>query len=94
MLSIDDIIGMCDCTEEEIAAVAMHEHVPVAVAAELADYIVHSKDGIPKLRKIIIEDIETAKREGHTEQANKLNEVLKHFIATHPIYLERISTNK
>lgn len=91
MLSIDDILGMCECTEEEIAAVATHEHVPDAVASELADYLVHSPDGVPKLRKIIVEDIETAKRDGHTEQANKLNEVLKHFIATHPEYRERAS---
>ena len=91
MLSIDDIYGMCECTEEEIAAVAMHEHVPDAVASELADYLIHSPDGVPKLRKIIIEDIETAKREGHTEQANKLNEVLKHFIATHPEYRKKAS---
>ena len=89
MLSIDDIIGMCECTEEEIAAVAMHEHVPDAVAAELANYIIHTDDGIPKLRKIIIEDIEEAKSKGHTEQAKQLNEVLKHFIATHPEYSAR-----
>ena len=90
MLSIDDIIGMCECTEEEIAAVAMHEHIPDAVASELADYIIHSPGGVPKIRKIIIEDIEMAKKEGHTDQVEKLNEVLKHFIATHPVYIERM----
>ncbi|GAA0402845.1 hypothetical protein GCM10009133_09460 [Cocleimonas flava] len=89
MLNLQDIIGMCDCTEEEIAAVAMHEHVPDAVASELADYIIHGKDGIPKLRRIIKDDIEEAKRKGHDEQAAKLKEVLKHFIATHPLYLEK-----
>ncbi len=93
MLSIDDIIGMCECTEEEIAAVASHEHVPDAVASVLADYIIHTADGVPKLRKIIIEDIETAKREGHTEQANQFQQVLKHFIASHPEYRERTSTH-
>lgn len=40
MLCIDDILGMCDCTEEEIAAVAMHEHVPDAVASE---YVIKHK---------------------------------------------------
>ncbi len=95
MLSIEDIIGMCDCSEEEIAAVALHEHVPDAVASVLADYLIHTPDGVPKLRKIIIEDIETAKREGHTEQVNKFNEVLMHFIASHPEYREsNIASNK
>ena len=89
MLSLEDIIGMCDCTEEEIEAVAMHEHVPEAVASELANYIVHSEDGVPKLRRIIKDDIKEAKRKGHDEQAAHLREVLKHFIAKHPLYLEK-----
>ncbi len=92
MLSLDDIIGMCDCTEEEIEAVAMHEHVSEAVASELADYIIHSEDGVPKLRRIIKDDIEEAERKGHTEQAAQLKEVLKHFIATHPLYLANSKT--
>ena len=89
MLSLEDIIGMSDCTEEEIAAVAMHEHIPNAVAAELASYIIHGKDGVPKLRKIIKEDIEEAQRKGHTEKVAQLKQVLIHFIATHPLYLEK-----
>ena len=89
MLNLQDIIGMSDCTEEEIAAVAMHEHIPEAVAAELANYIVHGKDGIPRLRRIIMEDIEEAQRKSHTEQVAQLKQVLMHFIATHPLYLEK-----
>lgn len=92
MLSIVDIIGMCECTEEEIAAVALHEHIPDSVAAELANYIITAEDGVPMLRKIIIEDIEIAKSKGHTDQVKQLNEVLKHFIATHPDYRAGITT--
>ena len=91
MLGLEDILGMCECTEEEIAAVALHEHVPDAIAAELADYIIHADDGVPKMRKIIIEDIEDAKSKGHTDQVKHLNEVLKHFVANHPLYLEKKS---
>lgn len=86
MLSLDDVIGMCECTEEEIEAIAMHEHIPDAVASELADYLIHEPDGVPKIRKIIIEDIEMARKEGHMEQVEKLNDVLKHFVANHPEY--------
>lgn len=89
MLNLQDVIGMCDCTEEEIAAVATYEHVPEAVASELANYIIYSKDGVPKLRRIIKDDIEEAQRKGHTEQVAHLKEVLKQFIATHPLYLEK-----
>ncbi|PWR00711.1 hypothetical protein [Leucothrix pacifica] len=86
MLGLHDIIGMCECTEEEIRAVAMHENIPDAIATELAEYLITSEDGVPKIRKIIVEDIRIAKRAGNTEKEMQLNEVLKHFIATHPEY--------
>ena len=86
MLSIVDIIGMCECTEEEIAAVALHEHIPDSVAAELANYIITTRDGVSMLHKIIIEDIEIAKSKGHTNQAMQLNEVLNHFVSKHTDY--------
>ena len=57
MLGLQDIIGMCACTEEEIRAVAMHENIPDAIAAELADYLVTGDDGVPKIRGIIVDDI-------------------------------------
>ena len=86
MLGLQDIIGMCECTEEEIRAVAMHENVPDAIATELAEYIITGEDGVLKLRKIIVDDIQMAKRAGNEEKATQLNEVLKHFVATHPEY--------
>ena len=86
MLNLKDIMGMCDCTEEEIAAVASHEHLPDSVASILADYMIHCEDGVPKMRRIIIEDIEVAKASGNEQQVAELKIVLKHFIATHPEY--------
>ena len=89
MLSLDDLMGMCDCTEEEIEAIAIHEHVPDAVASEMAAYLIHCPDGVPRIRKIIVEDIEEARSKGDEEQAQKLNDVLLHFIANHPEYPTR-----
>ena len=86
MLGLQDIIGMCECTEEEIRAVAMHENVPDAIATELTEYIITGEDGVLKLRKIIVDDIQMAKRAGDEEKVTQLNEVLKHFVATHPEY--------
>lgn len=91
MLSLDDIIGMCDCTKEEIEAIAMHEHVPDAIASEMAAYLIHCPDGVPRIRKIIVEDIEYARSRGNEEQAQKLNDVLIHFVATHPDYPNQAS---
>ncbi len=64
----------------------MHENIPDAIAAELADYLVTGDDGVPKIRAIIVDDIKLAQEAGNKEQEDKLNEVLKHFVATHPEY--------
>ena len=32
MISLEDCIGLCDLTEEEILAIAENEHVPAGVA--------------------------------------------------------------
>lgn len=35
MLSYQDCLAFCGLEEEEIAAIAQHEHIPIIVAAEL-----------------------------------------------------------
>ena len=86
MLSLDDLKGMCDCTEEEIEAIAIHEHLPDAVASELAAYLIHSPDGVPRICRMIIEDIVEAHSKGDDQAAEKLDGVLYHFIQSHPQY--------
>ena len=84
MLTLEDCIGLSDLTEEEIDAIAEHEHIPEIVATELGNYLVHSPEGIPMLRRMIIDDIEAAVRREDWEHALKLRLVLRHFIQTHP----------
>ena len=86
MLSLIDIKGMCECTEDEIEAIADHECVPEVIASELGAYLLHSPDGIPKIRCFIRDDIELAEREGNMQQVEKLNLVLSSFSANHPEY--------
>jgi hypothetical protein len=84
MLTYEDCVGLSDLTEDEIEAIAEHEHIPEIVAAELGSYLVHTDDGVPKIRRIILEDIELAKKKGDAEHAITLKLVLKHFVDTHP----------
>ena len=84
MLTYDDCLGMCDLTEEEIDAIASHEHLPRMLAVELGNYLIHCSDGEPRIKQIIIDDIEQAVRQGHHTRAVHLKLVLKHFIDTHP----------
>ncbi len=84
MLTLQDCIGLSDLTEEEVDAIAEHEHIPEIVAVELGNYLVHTPEGVPMLKRMIIEDIEAARKRGDQDHALKLRLVLHHFIQTHP----------
>ena len=86
MLTLVDVMGMCDCTVEEIEAIAIHEGISDAVASDMANYLIHSDEGILHIRRIIIDDIDDAQARGNNEMAAKLQQVLLHFIARHPDY--------
>lgn len=90
MLSLVDMMGMCDCTRKEIEAIAMHECVPDAIASELAAYLINCPNGVSRIRQFIEEDIEFARLRGHDDLADELDHTLTHFIASHSDYQERI----
>jgi hypothetical protein len=84
MLSYEDCVELSDLTEEEIAAIAEHEHLPEIAALEMGSYLVHTPEGVPMIKRIILDDIEEERRRGHNEKSLQLKLVLKHFIDTHP----------
>ena len=83
MLTYQDCLSLCDCSAEEIRAIAEHEHLPEIIALELSEYLVHSPEGVPMIRRMIVDDIAAAREVGNDERVQKLRLVLKHFIATH-----------
>ncbi|MCC7220150.1 MAG: hypothetical protein IT490_05435 [Candidatus Contendobacter sp.] len=84
MLCYQDCVELSDLTEEEIEAIAQHEHLPEMAALELGNYLVHTAEGIPMIKRIILDDIEDARRRKHDQKALQLKLVLKHFVDTHP----------
>jgi len=84
MLTYEDCVGLSDLTEEEIEAISQHEHLPEIVAAELGTYLVHDAEGVPMIKRIILDDIEQARHREDKQQVLRLKLVLKHFIETHP----------
>lgn len=83
-LSLQDCIALSDLTKAEVEAVAEHEHIPDIVAVELGNYLVHDPRGAPELKRMIVDDIEAARRRGDLDHCLRLRLVLHHFIATHP----------
>ncbi len=84
VLTLKDCIELCDLTEEEVEAIAEHEHIPTIVAAELGNYLVHSPEGVPMIRRFIVDDTKAAEARGDFRRVTVLKLVLWHFIQTHP----------
>ncbi|HJR22061.1 MAG TPA: hypothetical protein VJ822_10600 [Dongiaceae bacterium] len=84
MLTFDDCVALCELTEDEIAAIAEHEHLPMIVAAELGNYLIHGPDGALRVKRIILDDLAAAGRAGDRRHALTLKLVLRHFVERHP----------
>lgn len=89
MLTLEDCIGLCGLSEEEILAIAEHEHIPEMAAVELANYLVQMPDGELYIRAMIRDDILAAVQAGHRDRALALKLVLRNFVLCHPRCDER-----
>lgn len=86
MLTIDDCIALSDLTEQEIDAIAEHEHVPEMVAVEMGCCLVHCVDGQRRIASFIRDDIDRARRRGNVRHVADLTVVLRDFVAHHDVY--------
>jgi DNA repair protein RadC len=84
MITLEDCIGLCDLTEDEVLAIAEHEHLPEMAATALAQYLLSQEHGIEKIRDMIVDDIRQAQLSGDKERVLTLLHVLHHFLKTHP----------
>lgn len=84
MLTLQDCIALSSLTEAEVRAIAEHEHVPDIVAAELGTHLCHFPDGVVRIRRIILDEVDVARRRGDEGRAQVLRLVLRHFSLTHP----------
>lgn len=89
MLTMDDCIGLSGLTEEEIAAIAEHEHVAAIVAMELGQCLLGDAVGRRRIADIIRDDIEIACAHGAAGHALDLSRALQAFLHDHPDALPR-----
>ena len=83
MLSLEDCVELSRLTEEEILAIAEHEHLPEMAALELGSYLVQQPDGELRIKAMIRDDIDDAERRGERDRVLALKLVLRHFVAQH-----------
>lgn len=84
MITLEDCIAFCGLTEEEVLALAEHEHIPEIVATGLASQLMKQRHGPDKVRTMIVEDIRTALRHGDRHHAQELFAALRQFLDAHP----------
>ena len=84
MITLEDCIGLCGLTEEEVRALAEHEHLPEISATALAKYLLSQEHGSEKVRDMIIDDIRKAQLRSDRQHVLTLLHVLHHFLKTHP----------
>lgn len=84
MLTLEDCVAFCGLTEEEVLAIAEHEHLPEMAAAALASYLVHQEHGLERVRDMIVEDVRISQERGDKEHVLLLLNVLHHFLRAHP----------
>ena len=84
MISLEDCVALSGLTEEEILAIAEHEHMPEAVACGLAKYLSGRPGGNDIIRNMIVDDVRKAHQRGDVEHVRHLLHVLHHFLRSHP----------
>lgn len=77
-------MALCGLTEEEVLAIAEHEHVPEAAAVILGQFLLTQPHGLEKIQQMIRDDIRAALNAGHTAHAATLVGAMRHLMATHP----------
>jgi hypothetical protein len=83
VLTFEDCLGLCQLSEEEIRAIAEHEHLPQIVALELGNYLMRGPDGELLVSHMFVDDIRAAERRGDLVHAAQLKKALRHFIEEH-----------
>jgi DNA repair protein RadC len=84
MITLEDCIGLCGLTEEEVLAIAEHEHVPEIAATALAQYLLAQAHGSEAVRDMIVDDIRASQARGERQHVLALLHVLHHFLRAHP----------
>jgi hypothetical protein len=89
MLSLEDCLALCELTEDEVLAIAQHEHIPEIAAAELGNYLIRTPEGEMRIKKIIRDDIAAACACGDRMRELGLKLMLRNFVLQHPRCDER-----
>lgn len=80
MLTLEDCMCLSELTEDEISAIAEHEHLPQIVAAEMGGDLAHTIEGRMRIWTMFRDDIRNARACGDHARSARLKQALRAFI--------------
>ena len=83
MLSIQDCLDYCDLTDEEVALLAHHEHLPYPTAIQLACGLVQTDEGTQTMCCILKDCVCEAEISGERAAKATARHALKQFAQAH-----------
>lgn len=83
-LTFQDCVGLCDLTEQEVLAIAEHQHIPAMAAVQLGDYLVHTPQGKQLIKAMMRDDIAAAVASGDRPRVLALKSIIRDYILKHP----------
>lgn len=83
MLAYNDCLGLSELTQEEVSTLARIQHLPELVALEMGWSLRRTPKGKETIRRMILDDIEAARRRGDAAGAAKLRLVLHRLLENH-----------
>ncbi|WP_142847404.1 hypothetical protein [Telmatospirillum sp. J64-1] len=84
MLTLQDCIGYCGLTPEQLHAIADHEHIPDMVAVEWAETMLAKPNGEVIVESIIADEIAILCAHGDIVCAERYRQALEEFMREHP----------
>jgi hypothetical protein len=84
VLTLEDCLALCGLSDEEVLAIAEHEHIPGLAAAELGNYLVKTAEGETAIKAMIRDDLAAARAKGDRSRELALKLLLRNFVLQHP----------
>jgi len=84
MLTYEDCLEMSGSTQDEVDAIAEHDHLCAIQALAEAAYLLQHRGGCHRLRQIVVDDIRKAQIRGDRAHERALRVLLARIIREHP----------
>lgn len=84
MLTLQDCLELAELTEDELDAIAHHEHLPAIVAIEKAHAFLQQEWGAPAVRQMVIDEVRTCLKNQDADKVAQALRTLDYVFQAHP----------